>query len=86
MRHTAAAFNVELATSLGTHVFLEIVETSSKGKSIPFPSSPDIHVYGHSHINRNVRIDGIRYINNALGYPQESAIAARRLIETVDDA
>ena len=48
--------------------------------------APDIHVYGHSHINRNVRIDGIRYINNALGYPQESAIAARRLIEIVDDA
>lgn len=48
--------------------------------------APDIHAYGHRHINRSVRIDGIRYINNALGYPQESAIAARWLIETVDDA
>lgn len=46
----------------------------------------DLHVYGHSHINRRVRFDGVTYINNAFGYPQESAIAARRLIEIVDDA
>lgn len=41
---------------------------------------PDIHVYGHSHINRAVSLDGVRYINNALGYPQEGAIASRRLV------
>lgn len=45
-----------------------------------------LHIYGHSHINRRVRFDGVTYINNALGYPQESAIAARRLIEIVHDA
>lgn len=41
---------------------------------------PDMHVYGHSHINRDVRIDGVRYINNAFGYPQEDAIASKQLL------
>lgn len=41
----------------------------------------DLHVYGHSHINRRVTMDGVTYVNNAFGYPQESAIAARRLVE-----
>jgi len=41
---------------------------------------PSIHVYGHSHINRSVLIDGIKYINNAFGYPQEDTIAAKRLL------
>jgi Icc-related predicted phosphoesterase len=41
---------------------------------------PDIHVYGHSHINRSLKIDGVRYINNAYGYPQEDVIAAKRLL------
>ncbi|NRB38574.1 MAG: metallophosphoesterase [Pseudomonadales bacterium] len=31
----------------------------------------DIHIYGHQHRNRNRRIDGIQYISNCLGYPQE---------------
>lgn len=44
-----------------------------------------LHVYGHSHINRRIKLDGVTYINNAFGYPQESAIAARRLIEIVHD-
>jgi predicted phosphodiesterase len=42
--------------------------------------SPDIHVYGHSHINRSVRIEDVHYVNNAFGYPQESAIASKRLL------
>lgn len=29
------------------------------------------HIYGHSHVNRDVVIDGVRYINNAFGYPSE---------------
>ena len=41
----------------------------------------EIHVYGHSHINRRVRLDGVTYVNNSFGYPQESVIAARRLVE-----
>ncbi|MFM0069042.1 metallophosphoesterase [Paraburkholderia aspalathi] len=39
-----------------------------------------IHVYGHSHVNRKVDIDGITYINNALGYPHEQRIATRQLM------
>jgi predicted phosphodiesterase len=39
-----------------------------------------LHVYGHSHVNRNVTIDGITYINNAFGYPSETRIAAKRLV------
>jgi len=34
--------------------------------------NPDIHVYGHSHVNRQVKIDGVLYINNAFGYPSET--------------
>lgn len=40
----------------------------------------NIHVYGHSHVNRNVKIDGITYINNAFGYPSETWISAKRLV------
>jgi predicted phosphodiesterase len=39
-----------------------------------------IHVYGHSHINRRIDIDGVTYINNALGYPGEERIAKRQLL------
>jgi predicted phosphodiesterase len=38
-----------------------------------------IHVYGHSHLNLDVTIDGVRYINNAFGYPHETRIASRSL-------
>lgn len=40
---------------------------------------PDIHVYGHSHVNRDVEIEGIRYVNNAFAYPRETRIARKRL-------
>lgn len=39
-----------------------------------------IHVYGHSHVNMLRDIDGIRYINNAYGYPDETRIAAKQLL------
>lgn len=42
--------------------------------------NPEIHVYGHSHINRSVSIDGVNYINNAFGYPQEEWISMKRLL------
>lgn len=41
---------------------------------------PDIHVYGHSHVNRRVTVQGIRYINNAFGYPSESGMTGRKLL------
>lgn len=42
--------------------------------------SPVIHVYGHSHVNRQVMIDGVLYINNAFGYPSEARITSKQLI------
>jgi predicted phosphodiesterase len=39
----------------------------------------NIHVYGHSHVNRNVVIDGVNYVNNAFAYPYEEHIAAKAL-------
>ena len=30
-----------------------------------------IHVFGHSHINCDVKLDNVRYIQNALSYPRE---------------
>jgi len=42
--------------------------------------NPIIHVYGHSHVNRHVKIDGVSYINNALGYPREARITSKRLL------
>jgi predicted phosphodiesterase len=42
--------------------------------------NPSIHVYGHSHVNRNRKIDGVSYINNAFGYPSETRISEKRLL------
>jgi len=39
-----------------------------------------LHVYGHSHVNRDVHIEGVRYVNNAFGYPGETWIASKRLM------
>jgi predicted phosphodiesterase len=33
--------------------------------------SPEVHVFGHSHINCDKVIDGVRYVQNALLYPRE---------------
>ena len=40
---------------------------------------PNMHIYGHSHLNRQVVIEGIRYINNAFAYPSEANISLKRL-------
>jgi predicted phosphodiesterase len=39
-----------------------------------------MHVYGHSHVNRHVTLDGVTYINNAFGYPAEAHFTGRRLL------
>ena len=33
--------------------------------------APKIHVYGHSHVNQRVGINGVSYVNNAFGYVHE---------------
>ncbi|MFX0197995.1 MAG: metallophosphoesterase, partial [Candidatus Hodarchaeota archaeon] len=37
------------------------------------------HVYGHSHINRQVFKDNTLYINNAFGYPYETRMTSKEL-------
>jgi predicted phosphodiesterase len=39
-----------------------------------------MHIYGHSHVNRHVTIDGVTYINNAFGYPSEAHFTSRQLV------
>ncbi len=41
---------------------------------------PRIHVYGHSHVNRQIEIKEIKYINNAFGYPSERRIVNKELL------
>lgn len=38
-----------------------------------------LHVYGHSHVNQRIEIEGVTYVNNAFGYPRETRIAAKAL-------
>ncbi|XOV79513.1 MAG: metallophosphoesterase [Aestuariibacter sp.] len=46
---------------------------------------PDIHIYGHSHVNRALTINGISYVNNAFGYPGENVFAKRDLVCVYED-
>jgi predicted phosphodiesterase len=39
-----------------------------------------LHVYGHSHVNQRVTIDGVTYVNNAFGYPNETRITSKQLV------
>jgi Icc-related predicted phosphoesterase len=41
---------------------------------------PSLHVFGHHHFNRSLTIDGVRYVNNAFGYPHETLRTAKRLL------
>ena len=40
---------------------------------------PDIHVYGHSHVNQSIELDNIHFINNAFAYPNEGRIERKQL-------
>jgi Icc-related predicted phosphoesterase len=42
--------------------------------------NPSFHIFGHFHMNRSKTVDGITYINNALGYPKETFLK-RKLLE-----
>ena len=41
--------------------------------------NPDIHIYGHSHVNQSVELENIRYVNNAFARPTENRIARKQL-------
>ena len=42
--------------------------------------TPQIHIYGHSHVNVNIKKDNITYINNAFGYPHEKWTTSKQLL------
>lgn len=44
-----------------------------------------IHIYGHYHVNRRTHLDGVLYINNALGYPREYLISAKQMLCVVEE-
>lgn len=41
---------------------------------------PDLHIYGHSHVNQLVRLEGTTYVNNAFAYPDELRISRKKLL------
>ena len=41
---------------------------------------PDLHIYGHSHVNQAMTLDGTHYVNNAFAYPDEQRIARKQLL------
>ena len=43
-----------------------------------------IHIYGHSHLNQRVVLEGISYINNALGYPTETRISRKNMVSVFE--
>lgn len=47
---------------------------------------PELHVYGHSHVNRSVALDGTHFVNNAFGNPRETRIARKSLYCVLDDS
>jgi predicted phosphodiesterase len=66
--------------SPGAHKFLYPVLGSARLESQLRRLNSSIHVYGHSHVNRHVTIDGVSYINNAFGYPRETRTTSKRLL------
>ncbi|MET0333531.1 MAG: metallophosphoesterase [Rhizobacter sp.] len=56
-----------------------ILGSSALGEQVK-ALKPAVHVYGHSHVNRRVLLDGTLYINNAFAYPHETRIAAKALV------
>ncbi len=60
----------ELYPVLGTHLLMRQISYIK----------PDIHLFGHSHVNTEIIKDGIKFINNAFGYPSETRIARKHLL------
>ncbi len=42
-----------------------------------------LHIFGHSHINWDVTIDGVRYVQNALSYPRERVYREKPTIKLI---
>jgi predicted phosphodiesterase len=55
-----------------------VLGSESLGKQVS-QLNPDIHIYGHSHVNRDIEVDDICYVNNAFAYPSEERISRKKL-------
>ncbi len=75
MPHFLPEKSKELFPVLGSQVLDQFVRESGS----------TIHVYGHSHLNRDLSVEGVRYINNAWGYPGEERIARKELVCIAND-
>lgn len=64
-------------------ILYPVLGTSQLEKQIRI-LKPDIHVYGHIHLNITSEIEGINYINNAFGYPHETKYIAKELLEVFE--
>lgn len=53
------------------HKFLPHVVGSTRLEKQLRALGSHTHCFGHSHVNKDVTIEGIRYVQNALGYPRE---------------
>ncbi|KAH7817971.1 putative Metallophosphoesterase [Monocercomonoides exilis] len=53
------------------HKFLAHVVGSTLLESQIKRLGSTVHGFGHSHVNKDVVIDGVRYVQNAMGYPKE---------------
>ena len=45
----------------------------------------NVHIYGHSHLNRKVVLGKTVFINNAFAYPQEATISRKKLLCIYND-
>ena len=68
----------DMISNLGKMVF-PVLGTSRLEEQIREVGST-LHIYGHSHVNANIVKDGIRYINNAFGYPYETSITKKVML------
>ncbi len=64
---------------LSRRIIYPVLGTNLLEKQIRVLKS-NIHIYGHSHVNRKIERGGIVYINNAYGYPNERRIAKKTLL------
>ena len=55
-----------------------VLGSSSLGEQLK-KLNPDIHIYGHSHVNQSIELDNIRFVNNAFAYPSEERIARKQM-------
>jgi hypothetical protein len=62
----------------GARRFLPVLGTAGLERQVRELGSA-IHIYGHSHINRRMLLDGTYYLNNAFGYPYETHISKKTL-------